>query len=221
MASPDDTALPALRLADALLPLLGELDELEGLKDAVRDRMREACAAAASTPDQIAEAYWRLDSVPVTFLAPRAYDALVIARAHPYWSWRCETCGKEIFVTSRTDLKTCHRECQECVYSRRAAVSEPMSLGSPSPVIDNASVRELRSMPYPEYLKTPHWQRLRKEALRRAAYRCQVCNRDRMLHVHHRTYERRGCELARDLIVLCDQCHALYHGKGLLADHAA
>lgn len=78
---------------------------------------------------------------------------------------------------------------------------------------------ELRTMPYKQYLQTPEWQERRKAALKRAGHSCQVCNRRRMLHVHHRTYERRGVELARDLIALCDECHALYHGKGLLASH--
>ena len=73
-------------------------------------------------------------------------------------------------------------------------------------------------MPYRDYLQTSEWQERRKAALKRTGYRCQVCNRGRTLHVHHRTYERRGAELASDLIVLCDECHALYHGKGLLAE---
>jgi 5-methylcytosine-specific restriction endonuclease McrA len=69
-------------------------------------------------------------------------------------------------------------------------------------------------MPYREYLQTPEWQDRRRAALTRADRRCQVCNRsNRALHVHHRTYERRGAELETDLTVLCDQCHALYHGK--------
>jgi hypothetical protein len=74
--------------------------------------------------------------------------------------------------------------------------------------------RVLRGMPYKEYLLTPEWQARRTAALERALYRCQVCNRGRCeLHVHHRTYERRGAELPSDLIVLCARHHALFHGK--------
>jgi 5-methylcytosine-specific restriction endonuclease McrA len=72
---------------------------------------------------------------------------------------------------------------------------------------------ELRSMPYREYLKTPEWQACRRDALRRADYSCQVCNSGGPLDVHHRTYERRGTERASDLIVLCRDCHALFHGE--------
>jgi hypothetical protein len=72
---------------------------------------------------------------------------------------------------------------------------------------------ELASMSYPEYLLTREWRTRRREALERAGHRCQVCNRDYGLHVHHRTYERRGRELPGDLTVLCYLCHALFHGK--------
>lgn len=67
---------------------------------------------------------------------------------------------------------------------------------------------------YAVYLRSPHWQRMREAALRRAAYRCQVCNGGKDLHVHHRTYERcPGEERAADLTVLCADCHARYHDK--------
>lgn len=75
----------------------------------------------------------------------------------------------------------------------------------------------LAAMPYTEYLESPEWQARRKVMLRQAGYRCQVCNRDRRLHVHHRTYERRGMELPPDLVVLCDECHELFHQNGRLA----
>jgi len=74
-------------------------------------------------------------------------------------------------------------------------------------------IAELRSMPYSEYLRTPEWTETRKAALRRAGYACQVCSAKLDLNVHHRTYERRGNEAAADLIVLCRQCHATFHGK--------
>lgn len=70
---------------------------------------------------------------------------------------------------------------------------------------------ELRTMPYKAYLQSSEWQETRKDALRRARYRCQVCNSDGRLNVHHRTYERRGCEYASDLLVLCSNCHETFH----------
>jgi hypothetical protein len=92
----------------------------------------------------------------------------------------------------------------------------------------------LVQLPYQEYLQSQHWQFKKTEALKHAFYRCQVCNveghinlgselpthyRDRQLHVHHRTYERKGHELPQDLIVLCDECHDLFHKNRKLAAH--
>lgn len=71
----------------------------------------------------------------------------------------------------------------------------------------------LVTLPYAEYLQTSHWQTVRAGALERSGHRCQVCNSDRELDVHHRTYERRGCERDTDVIALCRSCHALFHGK--------
>lgn len=75
------------------------------------------------------------------------------------------------------------------------------------------SVQELRTMPYKDYLQTSHWKERRLVALNAAGYRCQLCNRDGRLEVHHRTYERRGAELPSDLVALCDVCHRHFHGR--------
>lgn len=78
------------------------------------------------------------------------------------------------------------------------------------PKTKSERLKELQSMPYAEYLKTPEWGAKRAKALRFANYRCQVCNDKESLNVHHRTYERRGCELMGDLTVLCADCHATF-----------
>lgn len=74
-------------------------------------------------------------------------------------------------------------------------------------------LEELRTMPYQDYLQTSEWQQKRKEAYRRAKGHCQLCNNTGPLDVHHRDYSRRGNELSADLIVLCRDCHAKFHGK--------
>jgi len=67
---------------------------------------------------------------------------------------------------------------------------------------------------YAQYLQTEHWQKTRKKALRRAKRKCQLCsNSENTLHVHHNNYENLGNEDNADLVVLCDKCHAAYHGK--------
>ena len=72
---------------------------------------------------------------------------------------------------------------------------------------------------YGLYLQSPAWRARAAAALRRAGYRCMICNADRWftrLEVHHRTYERLGRESPEDLIVLCRHCHKLFHAAGKL-----
>ena len=76
------------------------------------------------------------------------------------------------------------------------------------------TLEDLKTMPYEEFLETFYWKKLRKKILIRDKYRCQKCYRfvgTRLLRVHHKTYERRGCELMADLITLCDACHKKEH----------
>jgi 5-methylcytosine-specific restriction endonuclease McrA len=72
----------------------------------------------------------------------------------------------------------------------------------------------LKTMPYREYLRTPEWAERRRGALRRAGHTCETCGKDGALHVHHRTYERRGEENPDDLVVLCEDCHLAVHTSG-------
>jgi 5-methylcytosine-specific restriction endonuclease McrA len=66
-------------------------------------------------------------------------------------------------------------------------------------------------MNYADYLRSPAWQDRRAAALIRAGNRCQVCNSDKRLDVHHRDYSRLGREANGDLTVLCRTCHARHH----------
>ena len=70
-----------------------------------------------------------------------------------------------------------------------------------------------RAIPYARYLETHHWQRMRELARDAAGERCQLCNSTDRLETHHKTYDRIGSELLSDLIVLCHDCHAKFHGK--------
>ena len=72
-------------------------------------------------------------------------------------------------------------------------------------------VAVLRAMPYRDYLQTGHWMRVRSASLRRYEYRCALCFSPRQLEVHHRTYERLGCERDADVTVLCSNCHSRHH----------
>jgi 5-methylcytosine-specific restriction endonuclease McrA len=78
---------------------------------------------------------------------------------------------------------------------------------------DTSRLDQLRTMPYQDYLQTPEWQEKRGYALELALHRCQMCNSEKSLQVHHRTYERRGHEDLEDLTVLCKPCHEKHHNK--------
>lgn len=69
------------------------------------------------------------------------------------------------------------------------------------------------SKPYAKYLQSPHWQRIRGEALERSKFRCQLCAASWKLNVHHNTYKNKGREQPEDVIVLCRDCHSKHHGK--------
>ncbi len=75
-----------------------------------------------------------------------------------------------------------------------------------------------KCLPYHLYIDTQEWKSRANAARARADHRCQVCNSNKKrLDVHHRTYVRYGNEYNRDLIVLCCDCHSLFHRNGKLA----
>jgi hypothetical protein len=90
-------------------------------------------------------------------------------------------------------------------------------------VIDNPSdiQRQLRNLPYEEYLATEHWRRVRAALLLICNARCQesTCHglgetwlgEEDGLHVHHVTYKNRGNERYQDLRLLCHVHHKQLH----------
>lgn len=89
---------------------------------------------------------------------------------------------------------------------------------SPEEGLGIAIRQYFKGMAYRDYLQTAHWELTRSLALERAGHRCQLCNGLKGgLNVHHRTYERLGAELPEDLIVLCRDCHRIFHKEGKLA----
>ena len=78
----------------------------------------------------------------------------------------------------------------------------------------DANILQMRVMPYKLYLQTKHWQHFRGETLKFAQYKCQLCNcKDKELNVYHRDYINLGYETFNDVIVLCGDCHKIFHGK--------
>jgi hypothetical protein len=56
----------------------------------------------------------------------------------------------------------------------------------------------LSEMEYGKFLKSKYWKIIASELKRRALWGCRICNKEERngakLHVHHRTYDRRGYE---------------------------
>ena len=74
-------------------------------------------------------------------------------------------------------------------------------------------IEYLKNMQYLEYLKTDHWQHFRKEAFKFYKSSCQICNSKNNLNIHHKTYKNRGRETFNDIVILCYNCHELFHDK--------
>lgn len=72
---------------------------------------------------------------------------------------------------------------------------------------------DLKTINYEEYLKTDHWKNFRQKALQYHGNKCCKCGTLKHLQVHHLTYERRGCELLSDVIVVCEKCHQRIHNS--------
>lgn len=75
--------------------------------------------------------------------------------------------------------------------------------------------RRTLSAEYRAYMASPQWQRVRRQELARAGYRCEhpFCRRSRPLHVHHLTYAHFGHERPGELRVLCPRHHRKAHRK--------
>lgn len=163
--------------------------------------------------------YWRFDDVSVrrgiaaglglAGNAPlRNYVYPALAQAP------CVTCGNpaDVSVASMSEAHGGKRAlCDDCKNKEIEQRAQIELARAERNEVARQAMQALKTMPYPDYLKTDHWQDLRKRSLKRAGYRCQTCNAKGVLHVHHRTYVRRGEEELSDLIVLCANCHSTFH----------
>jgi 5-methylcytosine-specific restriction endonuclease McrA len=179
--------------------------------------------------------YWTTD-IPVSEIgeayAPGLPISAVVAIAGPTTlNIVCRTCSAPLYVTSRSAFDQMHKRfsycrrdpsgwdicpvCRERVTAELVRQSERQDIRDQERRNDGSSTV---AMPYRDYLQSDDWKYRRDRALRRAGFRCQVCSGNGELHVHHRTYVRRGNEAKGDLIVLCATCHQLFHENGKLAD---
>lgn len=65
---------------------------------------------------------------------------------------------------------------------------------------------------YDAYLKSQEWHNVKVKVFKIKGKKCQRCYSKESLHVHHATYDRFQREdIGKDLYVLCESCHELYH----------
>ncbi len=196
-------------------------------KARVIDEARMWLLTADSQEELLARAalvYWRVRDVPAAMLAE-------IVLGNPNFKYHLLKLLPSVFITacSRRHRRTVHSRaelaeiengsklCPEC---RDSDLEDNRRINAIRKAESVRRLEELRSMPYADYLQTEEWRERRHAALRRAGYKCQACNKAGSLDVHHRTYERRGCEEIGDLTVLCRACHGKFHGKPLPAHHS-
>lgn len=64
---------------------------------------------------------------------------------------------------------------------------------------------------YSYYIHSPQWRAKAHKEYQKWNHRCALCHRKVKLHVHHSTYEHLGHEQRGELVVLCEDCHAIFH----------
>ena len=111
--------------------------------------------------------------------------------------------------------------CADCADEHREQHAEQLRDAFLARKARQAELLRIARRSLKEYYRTPEWRAKASRAKIRAGNRCQACGRSGVqLEVHHNTYERLGQELPTDLVVLCRNCHQLYHDHGALPDAA-
>lgn len=67
-------------------------------------------------------------------------------------------------------------------------------------------------MNYKKYLETEYWKEFRIRIINSRNNICEECKVNKLLQVHHLTYENIGNEKDEDVKVLCRSCHCKIHG---------
>lgn len=71
---------------------------------------------------------------------------------------------------------------------------------------------------YREYLKTKQWKFFRQQALDFYGRKCNKCESNLRLEVHHKHYKNLGKEELKDVEILCKNCHRLHHKRKKLTN---
>lgn len=71
----------------------------------------------------------------------------------------------------------------------------------------------INKLSYDDFLKTKYWEYVRNKKFKQSGHKCEVCNCEDHLQIHHKTYTHHGMEhlFLDDLSVLCYDCHKKIH----------
>lgn len=108
-------------------------------------------------------------------------------------------------------------KCGRRVEPKNDVVARLLLGGKPIICDDCRSGKQWTAAAYRDYLETTHWRETRARAIERAGHKCQVCGARESLDAHHNDYSRLGGELMTDLVVLCRDCHDVFHTHRSLA----
>lgn len=224
--------VPAMTELESTLQQIQDMNDIiDVLKKKVKRKVGEiAHQIEQDEKKEVAEyLYWVHSELPVDDIAKSFFDTTGNRLSYivdGVYTVLCKKCGESITIKSRMQLKSLSssgKYCPSSYYICDSCNSESYIKNHIEWINKEEDkknrLEELKNMQYKEYLTTPEWRETRKKKLKRARYRCQVCNsNEKSLNVHHRTYERRGEERDEDLIVLCQDCHEMYHDNGKIED---
>ncbi len=76
----------------------------------------------------------------------------------------------------------------------------------------NEIAEYIKKLSYSDFLQTPYWKAVANRVRYNASFKCQFCNGNGEVHVHHKTYEHHGREhkYLEDLVCLCKDCHEVF-----------
>jgi len=230
------------RIIDQIITAIKDVEQLEERIADLREEQRAAAAHLQELPTSLAESaadklgpselrtiawvlYWEQMDINVSSIASmlnvKTHDvASIVGQNH--MPFTCNRCGQPIWVIFATRTQFLNWQIRKaktelCLECQHKQIEEAEQLAEALAATKAARIKELKTMPYQEYLTTPEWDKRRRQHLKKAGYRCQVCNATGALSIHHRTYDDRGEERPQDLIALCRNCHEIFHKNGKLA----
>lgn len=92
--------------------------------------------------------------------------------------------------------------------------ASPVTVYRPDGSIEVLPASHFEKFTYARYRQSKKWKALRDQVRKRAGFKCQGCGataQEKLLEVHHKTYERLGDERLEDLVLMCQRCHATEH----------